>query len=483
MSAAIGDMRGTAGADPPPNGGNSLKSRVAGRLRELLHPGQFSRGVLALIAGTGAGQVVVLVTSPIITRLYGPLDFGVYAFATSVLGILIAVSCLAYDNAIPLPQSDDEAANVLALCLALATVFGIASLLVLLVAGPTLLALLGASMLAPLVVLLAVGQLGGAVVGVFRKWAIRTRSYGEIAANQLVQTATLALVQIWLGMSGAGAPGLVAGAVAGSAVGSGRLGRVAWSSHAASFRRTSPRGVRIAASRYRRFPTLAAPSALLNAFGLQMPLFMIVALYGAAIGGEFALAQRVAALPATLITGAVGQVYFAEAAALLRRDADLRGVFARTTRSVAAVAVGPIAVIGVVSPFVFGPVFGEDWRQAGIFVAILAPMYYVYFVSNPTGNTLDVLQRQDLTLVRETLRIALLAGAAMIAALAHLPPEYGVAAISIAGCVTYVVYGGLSWIAIIVAHNKRASAAVVSAAVEPGEGAAAMDNPEQLGLQ
>jgi O-antigen/teichoic acid export membrane protein len=111
-------------------------------------------------------------------------------------------------------------------------------------------------------------------------------------------------------------------------------------------------------------------------------------------------------------------------------------------------------VIALVSPLVFGLVFGEEWRDAGLFVSILAPMYYVYFVTNPTGATLDVLERQDLNLIREVIRIGLMAGAVLLAALAHLSPLGGVAVVSVAGCLTYVLYGGLSWRAIS-DHRRR----------------------------
>lgn len=452
-------------AEPPPSGREGRRARATRRLRGLLGP-EFSRGVLALVAGTGAAQLMVIGTSPILTRLYSPSDFGIYAVVSSILSVLITVTCLAYDFAIPLPESDDAAANVAALCLVVAITFSSATLLVLLFAGPALLALAGASVLGPAVLLLPLGQLGGGAVSVFRRWALRTKAYSEIAANQFTQSATLVVVQVGLGVPAAGAAGLLVGAVAGSIAGSSRLSRVAWLSHSSSFRRVSRAGIRLVAARYVRFPILAAPSAFLNSLGLQAPLLMIVALYGTAIGGQFTLAQRVVALPATLVTGAIGQVYFAEAAALAREQSDLRALFLRTTRSIALMAAGPIAVIALVSPLVFGLVFGEEWREAGLFVSILAPMYYVYFVANPTGATLDVLERQDLNLIREIVRIALMTGAALLAALARLSPVGGVAVLSLAGCLTYVVYGGLSWRAIS-DHRRRTldDAAVITEVV------------------
>ena len=79
---------------------------------------------------------------------------------------------------------------------------------------------------------------------------------------------------------------------------------------------------------------LSSGSALLNTLGLQAPILMLIALYGTQVGGFLYLAQRVAALPITLLARSVGQVYFAEAARLTREDPpQLRSLFLRTTIS------------------------------------------------------------------------------------------------------------------------------------------------------
>lgn len=420
------------------------------RLRRIPRLGRLSRGAITIVAGTGAAQLIVIASSPILTRLYTPSDFGVFAIASSTLAILITVTCLTYDYAIPLPESDDAAANVLALCLVLTLLLSSATAVVLWFAGPALFALAGAAVLSPYAMLLVLGQLGGGFVIAFTGWAVRTRSYSEIAANRLTQSVTLVAGQLGTGALGAGAPGLLIGSVAGSIAGSSRLGRAAWRSHAQSFRRVSRMGMVTAAGRYRRFAILSAPSAFLNTLGLQAPLLLVIFLYGTNVGGEFTLAQRVIALPATLVAGAIGQVFFAEAAALAREPtAELSALFWRTTRLLAVMAIGPCVLAAIVSPLLFPILFGQNWLEAGAYVAILAPMYYLQFVTSPTGGTLDVLERQDLHLIREVFRLCVLGGSVVLAASLHLPSIGAVGAVSIAGCLTYSLYGVLSWRAIV----------------------------------
>jgi O-antigen/teichoic acid export membrane protein len=173
-------------------------------------------------------------------------------------------------------------------------------------------------------------------------------------------------------------------------------------------------------------------------------------LFGSAVGGQFALAQRISAVPVTLVAGAVGQVFVARAARLAREEpAAMRTLFGRTTRSLALGAIIPFTIIGLLAPVLAAPVFGEAWRDAGLFVAILAPMFYLQLVTSPTGGTLDVLERQDLHLARELFRLSMVAGAVLIAATLGLHPIEALIVLSIAGCMTYVMYGMLSWRAVL----------------------------------
>jgi O-antigen/teichoic acid export membrane protein len=423
--------------------------------RRLRPRGDFGRSVLTIVAGTGFAQIIVIASSPILTRLYAPADYGVFAVATSIMSILIAVTCLRYEFAVLLPESDVTAANVVALALLVNLGMSLGSLVVLGLFGQSIMVGLGAATLGPYAILIALGQLGGGAVTTLTSFAVRTKAFSEIAAMRLTQATALVTVQIGLGIVGLGALGLLLGDIAGRISGSGRLASAAWRTHAAAFRLVSREGIVAAARRYRRFPIFSSPSALLNTLGLQLPLLTIVAFYGPAAGGHYALADRMCSIPLTLVAGAVGQVYLAEAARSMHTRPDVvRSLFLRTTRSLARMAVGPAILLAVAAPLLAGLVFGASWSETGLFVAILAPMYYVAFVTSATGETLYVVERLDLQLIREVVRLVLLGGAVPVAAAAGLQVTGAVVVLSVAGCVTYVLYGAISWYAIVAAPRR-----------------------------
>ena len=422
---------------------------IVRRLRAILPSGRFGRGVLTLAAGTGLAQVIVIATSPILTRLYSPSQFGTFAVAMSIVSVLITITCLRYEFAIPLPRDDVTAANVLALSLVVHGAMSVLAGIVLWLAAPWAFGLFGATVLVPYIWIMSLAQVGGGVMSIFTNWAVRTKSFSDIAASRLAQSVGLVSVQAGLGAAGAGPGGLLLGDAVGRIFGSSRLVRAAWRTHSSAFRHVSRAAVMSAANRYRRFPIFSSGSALLTSLSVQAPVLLLVAAYGTSTGGQFVLAVRICAIPLSLIADAVGQVFVAEAARMVHHDpAELRTLFRSTTSALARAAIGPAILVMLLAPFLTGLVFGPAWDQAGLFVAVLVPSYYVAFVIGSTGDLLFVLERQDLHLAREVLRFVLMGGAVLLASWLGMSALEAVALLSAAGIVYYSLYGLVTWRAI-----------------------------------
>lgn len=73
----------------------------------------FASDVLKLVGGTAIAQDLSVLSSPLLTRLYGPEAFGIIAIFTAITGIISVMACLRYEQAIMLPKRDEEAANFL----------------------------------------------------------------------------------------------------------------------------------------------------------------------------------------------------------------------------------------------------------------------------------------------------------------------------------------------------------------------------------
>jgi O-antigen/teichoic acid export membrane protein len=90
----------------------TLRDRWAALARNRL-----VRSVGVLVGGTAFAHAITAATLPIVTRLYTPADFSVLAVFASLLSIVSVAACLRFDVAIPIPEHDAEAVNLLALAL------------------------------------------------------------------------------------------------------------------------------------------------------------------------------------------------------------------------------------------------------------------------------------------------------------------------------------------------------------------------------
>lgn len=386
-------------------------------LVERLRSSRFVRGVMVLAGGTALGQAISLAASPVITRLYAAEAFGLLSVYASLLSIVSIVAAMRYEYAIPLPEDEVTATELLFLSLALVVVVSSFVAVGVWWLGDRLSVWLGAPGLAPYLWLLPVGVFVTGLNQVLTYWTIRHRDYGRLARRTVTRSVGAVAVQTGLGWFGAGPVGLLLGELVGRAGGSTNLGVAAWQRVRHQIGQVTVEGIRRAARAYIRFPMLSSGSSLLNSAGVFLPPILITAGYGLQVSGLFALAHRILDAPVRLIGMSVSNVYLAEAAALARTDpVRLRRMFQQTTVRLLLVGGMPAAVVGVMSPWIFATVFGEEWREAGVYAQLLAPYVAARFVVLPISQTLNILNRQDVQLVWDATRLGVVAAALLGAA-------------------------------------------------------------------
>ena len=79
----------------------------------------FARDVLTLSSVPLISQVMGILLMPIITRLYAPEAFGLQSLFGSIATLIAVFSTLSYHNSLILPKNDDEAFNMLIICIIL----------------------------------------------------------------------------------------------------------------------------------------------------------------------------------------------------------------------------------------------------------------------------------------------------------------------------------------------------------------------------
>lgn len=366
-----------------------MLSRLVAPARRLLPTHAFARGVSVLVGGTAGAQLLTVLAAPLLTRLYSPEAFGLLAVYGGLLALFTVVASGRYQMAIPLPEGDREAAEVVVLSLAVVVVTTTISAVMVGLWGEQLAGLLGVPALARWLWLLPLGVAFSGGYQAVSYWALRTRAYSTIASTRIKQSVCLLAIQFMANPLGGG--GLILGQAVGQGMGTITLARSALS--AVVRHRVKPAGVLAVARRYRNFPLFSTWSGLFNTAGKQLPPLLFAALFSPAAAGLYALAHRVLAMPLALIGDAIGKVFFSSAAEA-HREGSLGPLVAQVHGILAQIAMPPCVVLMLAGPELFALVFGETWRPAGEFARWMAPWLYMVFITSPLSHLFSVMERQ-----------------------------------------------------------------------------------------
>ena len=413
---------------------------------KILYSKSFIRNVMLLAGGTALGQGIVILTSPILTRLYTPADFGVLAVYTSIFSILSVVVSLRYELAIPLPKDSEAAANLLVLSLLIVPGMSLLVGFSLFLLGDRIVDWVNTPALRPYLWFLPISLLGMGTYQALNYWAVRKKAFNRIAQTKLGRSFGQVLTHISLGLLKLGPLGLLLGSIVGQVSGSRILAKVAWRQDRRVLQRVTMAGLGQVARRYRRFPLISSWSALLNRTGLDMPSLLLAAFYGPQVVGWFGLGKRVIKMPMTLVGRSVSQVYIGEASQLVQENPRmLQKLFLKTALRLLLVGGIPIALLGFVSPWLFALVFGQLWREAGVYAQLLAPMFATEFVAVPISSTLNILERQDIQLAWDIGRFVLVVATLWSANALEWSPVQAVGAYSGCMLMAYLVLFGLTY--------------------------------------
>lgn len=377
-------------------------TQVKTQLRRLLPKNAFARGVSVLVGGTASVQVLLVLSAPLLTRLYSAEDFGLLAVYASLLSLIGVISSLRYELAIPLPEDDGEAANILVLCLILIVTSTILTCVIVFMLGSAIAAALGVPKLAGYLWLLPVGVLLTGFYSVFNYWALRTKRFTTVAGTKLRQALTTIAVQ--LAAFKFGGIALVLGHIAGQGVGTTTLGLQALKN--AGLAGVGFGALKKVMTRYKQFPIFSTWAGFMNSAGQQLPPLIFAALFSPAAAGLYALAHRVLTLPMSLVGAAIGQVFFATAAAA-HRAGNLGQLVAQLNAKLVHIAL-PLAILLVfLGPTFFAVVFGQQWRLAGEMSQWMAPWLYFQFISSPISTVFSITERQGHALVFQSTLLVL----------------------------------------------------------------------------
>ena len=376
-------------------------------IKRLLSKSTYTQNVLVLMAGTGVAQAIPIAISPILTRLYTPTEFGVFALYMAIVSIVSVVVTGRYELAIILPKKDSDAINIVILAVALSLSLSLLLLVVVVLFNDDLTRLLKAPELSTWLYWVPASTM---ITGIYQSlnfWSNRRMHFKRLAISRGFQSASIAATQAGTGYLELGASGLVIGQVTGHTVSSALLAHQIYAEDRKYLNKVSVTHMAAVAKKYSNFPKYMILGQLANVASSYLPLFLLSAFFGSHVVGFYSLAQRILIAPMGLIAGALGDVYRQASARQYDEEGNCRVIFVNTLIKLLFISLFFVTPFFFFGPYMFSLVFGEAWREAGEIASIISVMIIFQTMSSPLSLTVLLANMQVFDLVWQVVRLLL----------------------------------------------------------------------------
>ena len=368
-------------------------------LRKFVPKSVYARNIITLMTGTTLAQAIPIAISPILTRLYGPEDFGLFALYMAIVSIVAILVTGRYELAILLPKQDRDGAHIVTLSILLSVVLSAFLLILILIVKKPIIALLGVPALENWLYWVPASTLLTGIYQSLYYWSNRKSQYKRIAISRTLQNSSISVTQLASGYLNATTFGLIGGQLTGQLVSTSALSKMIWNEDQETIRKINKRRLLILAKRYINFPKFLIVAHTFNVASWQMPVILLGALFNTAIAGFYTLTQRVLTAPLVVIATALGDVFRQEASHAYAHQGNCKAIYQKTFKLLFLISALPFLIFFFIAPDLFSFVFGDHWRIAGEYAQILTPMFFFQFITSPLSVMFMIAEKQRYDLI------------------------------------------------------------------------------------
>jgi len=373
---------------------------------KLLLGNRFFKGIALITTGVGLSQLINILFSPVLTRIFSPTEMGVLSSFTSIVLIVTSIGALKYETAIVLTDEDEDAVNIFVLSLIILIALVIIATIVVLIASDIILDMINYDEEINFLLFVPIAILTIGLYTIISQWNYRNLDYKTISQTKVTQSLFQNVVNVSGGLIGFGAPSLIVGKIIGQSAGITTMLKKNKLKISYIKENTSKKRMLLNLKKYGRFPMLNAPSQLFNVLGTQMPTIALTIIFGIEIAGFYGLAYSMSTLPMLLIGKSVSDVYYAEITAIKKKSPEkVPRITFSLVKKLALLGLFPLFALMLFAPYLFELVFGARWGMSGAMAQIISIMLYIRFIVSPISRILIVYEKQGMNLFLDIFRV------------------------------------------------------------------------------
>jgi lipopolysaccharide exporter len=395
-----------------------------------------------LLGGSGSGQLLAILLSPLITRLFTPEELTASEQFTMLFNILAVVVTGKYEFAVMAPKSDHDARHLVRLSLRLAAIGSLVLGVLCIMWGDVFARWLNSPELGEWIWLLPLSVFGFALFNVFNYWFSRQKNYRVAGFSKAVYSLAGEPSKVLMGWAGLGTFGLLAGITIGHLAAGWYIVSRFIRSVPARFADLSDRRERELAREYIDFPKYTIWGSIFNRTAQWAHVGLFSAFYGLEVVAFMALSRRIFMTPLNVLSNSFSQVFYQRI-----HDIDdalrLRAFYWKMFRYFMLAAAGLIGVVWLIPASLVEWVFGSGWGETMHYLRILCFWFAFNFVSSSLSFISYRLNLQRFTFVMDLLHLLLMLASVQGAWMAGMDAYQAVIALSATKVIYLSIYFAL----------------------------------------
>ncbi len=336
--------------------------------------------------------MIPILLQPFLRRFYPPEAFGTFSVYMSVVGILLIVLSLKYENAIILPKKDKSAANLLLLSIIINLFFSFVIFVVVLIWHHQINQLLNIHpAYQQFIYLIPFGAFLYSFYQSLNFWLIRKKAFYAITVNKLTRRGFEGFLQMgfhFIRMKTGLIWGDIIGNIANSIWGVKQCVNTGLNLKTFSFVK-----LKYVAKHYQEYPKYNVIPSLMSACSYLMPAILINTFYSAENTGYFDLSKLLLSVPLALIASSLSNVLLQRIVERKNLNESIKKDLMAIFSVVAIIGVVEIILIGLWANEIFSVIFGKNWIFSGEISKILVWSYALNFIISSFTGLFISLQR------------------------------------------------------------------------------------------
>ena len=358
---------------------------------KILKKTELKKNLLISVIGIGAGQIIHLGTTPIISRLYSPEVFGQYALFMSFFGILTALSLMKVELAIMASENSEVGALnyflkkigfVVTILTTLATIY------LWYIKSEYLIIFIALS------IIIFISN---------RFWTWRAiinkeENFKALSVGKVLENSLNSLIAIGLAFSIIKDFGLYIGKIIGLLLSFLYFKKSSKTKY--ELKKDEALGV---LKKYSNYPKYSFPAELVSHLSQSTSIFLYTYLFSSLEVGLIGLTTRVLSVPANFISVSFFDVFKQKAILDYKEYGSFRTIFKKFFFILLLLALLMITFISLTGPTLFNFVFGSEWTKAGIYAQYLTVLYAIKLVAVPLTFSLEIKNKHYINLIFQSI--------------------------------------------------------------------------------